>query len=140
MANEQETKEEHKVNSEDREGNLGHKPRIKPIIEAADSLSLGISMVVAVVMGVGIGYLLRSMTGVAWLFWIGVAIGIAAAISNVYKAYSKQYKAYEELAKEPRYAIKKKLNEKDKKQEKKQEEDDDEDSFWEDDYGEEKNY
>jgi len=87
-----------------------HKPRIKPIIEAADSLSLGISMVVAVVMGVGIGYLLRSMTGVAWLFWVGVCIGIAAAILNVYKAYSKQYKDYEELAKEPRYAIKKKLD------------------------------
>ena len=30
---------------------------------------------------------------------------------NVYKAYSKQYKAYEELAKEPRYAIKKQLEE-----------------------------
>ncbi len=98
-------------------------PRIKPIIEAADSLSLGISMVVAVVMGVGIGYLLRSMTGIAWLFWVGVAIGIAAAIMNVYKAYSKQYQAYEELAKEPRYAIKKQL----------EDEDDDED------YGE-KNY
>jgi len=88
-----------------------HKPRIKPIIEAADSLSLGISMAVAVVMGVGIGYLLRSMTGVTWLFWLGVAIGIAAAVLNVYKAYSKQYKAYEELAKEPRYAIKKQLDE-----------------------------
>jgi len=87
------------------------KPRIKPIIEAADSLSLGISMVVAIVMGVGIGYLLRSLTDVAWTFWIGVFIGIAAAIMNVYKAYSKQYKQYEELAKEPRYAIKKKLQE-----------------------------
>ena len=100
-----------------------HKPKIKPIIEAADSLSLGISMVVAVAMGVGIGYLLRSMTGVAWLFWLGIAIGIAAAVLNVYKAYAKQYKAYEELAKEPRYAIKKKLDE---------ESDDDED------YGEQK--
>jgi len=89
------------------------KPRIKPIIEAADSLSLGISMVVAVVMGVGIGYLLRSLTDIGWTFFIGVAIGIAAAILNVYKAYSKQYKAYEELAKEPRYAIKKKLEEED---------------------------
>ena len=87
------------------------KPRIKPVIEAADSLSLGISMVVAVVMGVGIGWLLKSLTGVAWTLWIGVAIGIAAAVLNVYKAYSKQYKAYEELAKEPRYAIKKKLEE-----------------------------
>lgn len=88
-----------------------HKPRVKPIIEAADSLSLGISMVVAVAMGVGIGYLLRSITGIGWLFWVGIAIGIAAALLNVYKAYSKQYKAYEELAKEPRYAIKKKLQE-----------------------------
>lgn len=85
------------------------KPRIKPIIEAADSLSLGLSMVVAVLMGVGIGWSLRYLTGIAWLFWIGVAIGISAAILNVYKAYSKQYKVYEELAKEPRYAIKKQL-------------------------------
>ena len=85
------------------------KPRIKPIIEAADSLSLGISMVVAVVMGVGIGYLLRSVTGIEWTFFIGVFIGIAAAILNVYKAYKKQKEGYEELAKEPRYAIKKRL-------------------------------
>nr|WP_321265530.1 AtpZ/AtpI family protein [uncultured Sulfurimonas sp.] len=90
-----------------------HKPRIKPIIEAADSLSLGISMVVAVAMGVGIGYLLRSLTSISWLFWVGVFIGIAAAILNVYKAYSKQYKAYEDLAKEPRYAIKKQLDDED---------------------------
>lgn len=85
------------------------KPRIKPIIEAADHLSLGISMVVAVAMGVGLGYLLRSLTEVYWTFFIGIFIGIAAAILNVYKAYSKQYKAYEDLAKEPRYAIKKQL-------------------------------
>ncbi len=87
-----------------------HKPRIKPIIEAADSLSLGISMVVAVVMGVGIGILLKNLTGIGWLFWVGVAIGIAAAILNVYKAYAKQHKMFEELAKEPRYAIKKGLD------------------------------
>ncbi len=85
------------------------KPRIKPIIEAADSLSLGISMVVAVFMGIGIGWILRRLTGIEWLFFVGVGIGIAAAILNVYKAYAKQYKEYEELAKEPRYAIKKQL-------------------------------
>lgn len=90
-----------------------HKPRIKPIIEAADSLSLGISMVVAVLMGVGIGWLLKYFTGELWTFWVGVFIGIAAAILNVYKAYSKQYKEYEELAKEPRYAIKKQLDDDD---------------------------
>ena len=89
------------------------KPRIKPIIEAADSLSLGISMVVAVVMGVGMGILLKNMTGVDWLFWIGVGIGIAAAILNVYKAYSKQHKVMLDLANEPRYAIKKQLDEED---------------------------
>ncbi len=84
-------------------------PRIKPIIEAADSLSLGISIVVAVLMGVGIGLILKNMTGAFWTLWIGVFIGIAAAVLNVYKAYSKQYKDYEELAKQPRYAIKKQL-------------------------------
>jgi F0F1-type ATP synthase assembly protein I len=104
-------------------GEEEHKPRIKPIIEAADSLSLGISMVVAVLMGVGIGLLLRSLSGISWLLWIGVFIGVAAAVLNVYKAYSKQYKVMQDLAKEPRYAIKKQL----------QENDDDED------YGE-KNY
>ena len=85
------------------------KPRIKPIIEAADHLSLGISMVVAVIMGVGIGFLLKSMTGISWTFFIGVFIGISAAILNVFKAYKKQKEGYEELAKEPRYAIKKQL-------------------------------
>lgn len=84
-------------------------PKIKPIIEAADSLSLGISIVVAVLMGVGIGILLKNLTGALWTLWIGVFIGIAAAVLNVYKAYSKQYKEYEELAKQPRYAAKKKL-------------------------------
>ena len=98
---------ENKTNEEERQ------PRIKPIIEAADSLSLGISMVVAVLMGVGIGWLLRRLTDIGWLFWVGVGIGIAAAILNVYKAYSKQYKEFEELSKQPRYAIKKQLDEED---------------------------
>jgi len=107
--------------SEEETNKVERKPRIKPIIEAADSLSLGISMVVAVLMGVGIGWVLRSLTDIAWLFWVGVAIGIAAAILNVYKAYSKQYAAFEELAKEPRYAVKKQL---------------DDDEYDDEDYGE----
>ncbi len=90
-----------------------HKPRIKPVIEAADSLSLGISMVVAVAMGVGLGYLIRSISGLEWTFWIGIFIGVAAALLNVYKVYKKQVASYEELAKEPRYAIKKQLDEED---------------------------
>jgi len=89
------------------------KPRIKPIIEAADHLSLGISIVVAIAMGVGIGFLLQRWTGANWTLFIGVFIGIAAAILNVYKAYSKQYREYEELSKQPRYAAKKQLDDKD---------------------------
>ncbi len=76
------------------------KPRIKPIIEAADSLSLGISIVVAILIGVGLGIGLKNAFGHTWLLWLGVGIGVAAAILNVYKAYSKQYKEFEALAKE----------------------------------------
>ncbi len=85
------------------------KPRIKPIIEGADSLSLGISIVVAVLIGVAIGFGLKSLTGVTWTFWIGVLIGIGAAIANVYKAYSKQYQEFEELRKSGRYKIQEQL-------------------------------
>ena len=105
-----EVKNEAKERSLEQDVEQEKAPKIKPIIEAADSLSLGISMVVAVLMGVGIGFLLRSLTGIGWTFWIGVFIGIAAAILNVFKAYEKQRKSYEELAKEPRYAIKKQLD------------------------------
>ncbi|MEE8588874.1 MAG: AtpZ/AtpI family protein [Sulfurimonadaceae bacterium] len=91
----------------------GEKPRIKPIIEGAESLSLGISMVVAVLMGVGIGLGLKYVTGITWTLWIGVAIGIAAAVLNVYKAYSKQYKEFEKMAKEGRYKIQKQLEDDD---------------------------
>jgi len=83
--------------------NKEHTPRIKPIIEGAETLSLGISMVVAVLIGVAMGLGLKKLTGVSWLLWVGVAIGILAAFMNVYKAYSKQYKEFEELSKDPRY-------------------------------------
>lgn len=85
------------------EENTQEKPRLKPIIEGAETLSLGISMVVAVLIGVAIGLGLKKLTGITWLLWVGVGIGIAAAIMNVYKAYSKQYKEFEKLARDPRY-------------------------------------
>ena len=103
------------------------KPRLKPIVEGAESLSLGISMVVAVLIGVALGYGLRRLFDVEWVFWVGVFVGIAAAVLNVYKAYSKQYKEFEKLAEEPRYKYKKELEDKN------YDEEDDED------YGE-KNY
>ena len=82
-------------------------PKLKKIIVAADGLSLGISMVVAVLLGVGLGLLMKNIFGVPWLFWLGVFWGIAAAILNVYKAYQKQKKSLDELADDPRYRHKK---------------------------------
>ncbi|MCV3356919.1 AtpZ/AtpI family protein [Campylobacter sp. RKI_CA19_01122] len=76
---------------------------IRKGIEAADGLSLGISMVVAVLIGVGIGYFFKNLTGIVWLFWVGVFIGVAAAILNVYRAYKAQIKSYEEFKEENRY-------------------------------------
>jgi len=76
---------------------------MKKVVDAADGLSLGISIVVAVLIGVGLGYLLRKWFGYEWLFWLGVFWGIAAAILNVYKAYIKQKASLDELANDPRY-------------------------------------
>jgi F0F1-type ATP synthase assembly protein I len=81
-------------------------PTLKKIVDAADGLSLGISMVLAVLMGVGIGIGLQTLTEAQWTLWIGVFIGVGAAISNVYKAYLKQKASLEELADDPRYRYK----------------------------------
>ena len=81
-------------------------PKLKKVVNAADGLSLGISMVVAVLIGVGIGLGLQKLTGAWWTIFIGVFIGIGAAISNVYKAYAKQKKSLDELANDPRYKYK----------------------------------
>ncbi len=78
-------------------------PKMKKVVDAADGLSLGISIVVAVLIGVGLGYLLRKWFGYEWLFWLGVFWGVAAAILNVYKAYVKQKASLDELAEDPRY-------------------------------------
>jgi F0F1-type ATP synthase assembly protein I len=82
-------------------------PKFKKLVDAADGLSLGISMVVAVLMGVAIGLGLQKLTDKDWTLWIGVFIGIGAAVSNVYKAYAKQKKSLDELANDPRYTYKK---------------------------------
>jgi len=78
-------------------------PKFKKIADGANDLSLGISMVVAVLLGVGLGILMRDMFGIPWLFWLGVFWGVAGAILNVYKVYEKQKKSLEELANEPKY-------------------------------------
>jgi len=58
-------------------------------------------------LGVGIGLLLKNLTGYGWLLWVGVFWGVGAAILNVYKAYEKQKKELDELANDPRYRNKK---------------------------------
>ncbi len=78
-------------------------PKIKKIVDAADGLSLGISIVVAVLLGVGVGIGLQKLTGAWWTLWIGVVIGVAAAILNVYKAYKAQKASLDELKTDPRY-------------------------------------
>lgn len=59
--------------------------KVRTIIEAANHLSLGISIVVAILIGVGIGMLLAKIYKP--LFFFGLILGISAAILNVYKAY-----------------------------------------------------
>ena len=65
-------------------------PKYKKLVEHVDSISLGISIVVAVLIGVGIGVLLKNWTGQTWLLWNGVFLGVAAAFLKVYKPYQKQ--------------------------------------------------
>ena len=78
-------------------------PKIKKVVVAADNLSLGISIVVAVLLGVGIGIFMKNLFNTPWLLWLGVFWGVSGAILNVYKAYKKQQKVFDELANEPRY-------------------------------------
>lgn len=78
-------------------------PKHRDKVEALDNLSLGISIVVAIVLGVALGMGLKSWTGYDWTLWLGVFWGIAAAIMNIYKAYKKAKKGYDELLKDPKY-------------------------------------
>lgn len=84
-------------------------PKYKDAILAYSHATLGISMVIAVLIGVGIGYLLENIFGYRWLFWLGVVWGVCAAILNVYKAYKQQQKELSELAKDPKYSYKQDL-------------------------------
>jgi len=79
------------------------RPKHQDKVEALDNLSLGISMVVAIALGVAIGLGLKAWTGYSWMLWVGVFWGIAAAILNVYKAYKRAQKSFEELENDPKY-------------------------------------
>lgn len=87
-----------------------HKPKYKELVIGLNDLTLGISMVIAVLIGVGLGYALRWIFGVGWVLWIGVFFGVAAAVLNVFKAYKQQQKAFAELANDPKYSHKKSVD------------------------------
>jgi len=78
-------------------------PKYGKIIEGAEQLSLGVSIVVAILIGVGLGILMRKYIGYDWLFWLGVFWGVAAAGLNIKKAYQKQKAELDELKEDPRY-------------------------------------
>ncbi|PAF52476.1 AtpZ/AtpI family protein [Helicobacter sp. 13S00477-4] len=89
---------------------MSKEPRLKKIIVGANDLSLGISIVIATLIGIGIGWGLYKITGIVWLLWLGIFWGIGAALLNIYKAYKKTKKELDELAKDPKYSYQKENN------------------------------
>ena len=79
------------------------KPKYAQIVEGAEQLSLGVSLVASILIGIGIGIGLQHLFGVGWLFWIGVFIGIASAGLNLYRAFVKQKAELDALKDDPRY-------------------------------------
>lgn len=70
---------------------------LNAIVRGANTLSLGISIVVAVILGVVCGLYLKRLSGSWLLFWLFVAFGVAAAFLNVYKAYKALMRDAKEL-------------------------------------------
>jgi F0F1-type ATP synthase assembly protein I len=81
-------------------------------IEGAEKLSLGISIVVAILMGIGLGVWMKKTFGYTWLLWLGVFWGVAAAGLNIKREYDKLKKELKEAEKEYKtYKINKKEDE-----------------------------
>lgn len=93
-------------NQYDNTTNEESEPKLRGILVGIKGLSLGISIIVALLVGVGIGILLKNIFDVFFLFWVGVFWGICAAILNVYKAYKSQLKEFDKLANDPKYSYK----------------------------------
>ena len=75
---------------------------LNKIVKGACDISLGISIVVAIGIGVAIGLGLRHLTGSLLLLWLGIAIGIAAAFLNVYRACKALNSSLKELEDDPK--------------------------------------
>ncbi len=82
------------------------KPKYGKIIEGLEQLSLGISIVVAILLGVGIGLWMKKSFEMDWLLWLGVFWGVGGAILNIKKAYQKQKRELDKLKDDPKYSYK----------------------------------
>jgi ATP synthase protein I len=82
---------------------MSEKPKYGKYVEGAEQLSLGVSIVVAILMGIGLGWWMREWLGYEWLFWLGVFWGVCGAILNIYKAYKKNVASLDEMKDENRY-------------------------------------
>ncbi|NPA12148.1 MAG: AtpZ/AtpI family protein [Epsilonproteobacteria bacterium] len=71
--------------------------KLKKSIEGAQKLSLGISIVVAILMGIGLGVWMKNTFAHTWLLWLGVFWGVAAAVLNIYKEYKLLKKSLDEI-------------------------------------------
>ncbi len=78
-------------------------PKMKKIVEGAEHLSLGISMMVAILMGIALGVVMKNAFGQIWLLWLGVFMGVAAAGLNIYRAYKRQVADLDTLKDDPKY-------------------------------------
>ncbi len=87
------------------------KGKLGKTVEGAEKLSLGISVVIAILMGIGLGIWMKNTFNEWWLLWLGVFWGISAALMNIRIEYKKLKKEYEEAEKEHKnYKINKKIN------------------------------
>ena len=80
------------------------------LIEGAEQLSLGISVVVAILLGVAMGLWMKNTFNQAWLLWLGGFWGIGGAILNVKKAYDKQKRELDKIKDDPKYSYKRDLD------------------------------
>ncbi len=94
------------------------KPKYGKIIEGMEQLSLGISIVVAILLGVGAGLWMKRYFGHDWLLWLGVFWGVGGAVLNIKKAYQKQKRELDKLKDDPKYSY-----------DPKKQQDDDEDEY-----------
>lgn len=82
---------------------MSKKPKYGNLVEGAEQLSLGVSIVVAILMGIGIGLLMSDWFGIPWLLWVGISWGVGGALLNIYKAYQKNVRSLDELKSDRRY-------------------------------------